>query len=70
MLKSIDEVQQYVDAENAATAMNVGAPQDLCAAWRKARPVVLFVVNFMPASWRAVVQPVVSALDTFCPVMP
>lgn len=66
-LKSIDEVQQYVDAETAAMAATVGAPQDLCATWKRARPVVLFIVTLLPSSWKSVVTPFTNALDTFCP---
>ena len=68
-LQSFDEVEQYVAAENAAAAATVGAPQDLCSAWRKARPVVLFVLNLplIPSRWKAIIQPVLTALDTFCP---
>ena len=63
-LKTSDEVQQYVDAELNNLA---GAPLDICGTWKKARPVAMFLLKFLPPSWKAILQPLASALDTFCP---
>lgn len=71
-LATFADVQAYVDAELAKASATVAAPTaiDVCTAWKRARPVVMFLMPFLPSGWKAVVQPVMTALDTFCPATP
>jgi hypothetical protein len=47
--------------------MNLPSAATICAAYKSARPVLLFVSGFIPPAWRGVLTALMTALDQACP---
>ncbi len=65
-------VANHVAAVDLAAIKALPQPEQLCAYWMAARPIVLLLASLplLPAPWKAIVAGLVASLDLFCPVKP
>lgn len=66
MTPSFEEVDAHV-ASRPLAQMNLPSAATICAAYKSARPVLLFVSGFIPPAWRGVLTALMTALDQACP---
>ncbi len=63
-LISFEETQKQVDAQNAET------PVDLCGLYKKARPILNFIKQFLPKLWKEIVDAFMKLIDEQCHIQP
>lgn len=59
---SFEDTQKAVDAQGSAKAV------DLCDAYKKVRPILLFAMQFLPKKWKELVEDFMKFLDAQCHV--
>ncbi len=65
-MQTFEEVDAHVAGQSL---QKIGPPSaaNLCAAYKAARPVLVFVSSFIPPTWRGVLTALIGALDVTCP---
>lgn len=65
---TFDAVDSFYLSMPVPATRSVGAPTaaDVCAGWQKIRPLVAWILPFVPSRWRAIITPAVTLLDQFC----
>jgi hypothetical protein len=74
---TFEDVDNYVSA-HVATVQGIRPPavapanlpvefSKFCDIWAAARPILVFIVRFLPGNWKKIVQPLIDFLDLLCP---